>query len=88
MIDDLVEYVKTVHWNGGTLADDPGTKGKIAEMRIDAEISRMLSYRVMWLQSVGQVPNYEASGGQGVRVGDGAESASTWRCRYWACRDS
>ena len=61
MIDDLLEYVKDTPWNGGVLADEPGTKGKLAEMRINAEISRMLSYRVMWLQSVGQVPNYEAS---------------------------
>ena len=61
MIDDLLQYVKDTPWNGGVLAAEPGTKGKLAEMRINAEISRMLSYRVMWLQSVGQVPNYEAS---------------------------
>ena len=61
MVDDLVDYAKATPWNGGTLAENPSATTKLAEMRINAEISRMLSYRVMWLQSVGQVPNYEAS---------------------------
>ena len=71
MVDDLVDYAKATPWNGGTLAENPSATTKLAEMRINAEISRMLSYRVMWLQSIGQVPNYEAS----VAKAFGAEMA-------------
>ncbi len=34
---------------------------RLAELRIEVEVARLLSYRVAWLQSQGQVPNYEAS---------------------------
>jgi alkylation response protein AidB-like acyl-CoA dehydrogenase len=34
---------------------------KLAELSIEYEVGRMLAYRVGWLQSRGQVPNYEAS---------------------------
>jgi alkylation response protein AidB-like acyl-CoA dehydrogenase len=34
---------------------------RLAELKIEYEVGRMLSYRVAWLQSRGQVPNYEAS---------------------------
>ncbi|HYM15609.1 MAG TPA: acyl-CoA dehydrogenase family protein [Dehalococcoidia bacterium] len=34
---------------------------RLAELVIEYEVGRMLAYRVAWLQSRGQVPNYEAS---------------------------
>ena len=34
---------------------------RLAELKIEVEIARLLSYRVAWLQSRGCVPNYEAS---------------------------
>jgi len=34
---------------------------RLAELKIEYEVGRMLSYRVAWLQSQGRVPNYEAS---------------------------
>jgi alkylation response protein AidB-like acyl-CoA dehydrogenase len=34
---------------------------RLAELKIEFEVGRLLSYRVAWLQSQGQVPNYEAS---------------------------
>jgi alkylation response protein AidB-like acyl-CoA dehydrogenase len=37
------------------------TRYKLADLVIEYEVGRMLSYRVGWLQSRGQVPNYEAS---------------------------
>jgi alkylation response protein AidB-like acyl-CoA dehydrogenase len=37
------------------------TRFKLADLVIEYEVGRMLSYRVGWLQSRGQVPNYEAS---------------------------
>ncbi|MEX2245912.1 MAG: acyl-CoA dehydrogenase family protein [Dehalococcoidia bacterium] len=34
---------------------------RLADLRIEYEVGRMLAYRVAWLQSRNQVPNYEAS---------------------------
>ncbi len=34
---------------------------RLAELKIEVEVARLLSYRVAWLQSQGLVPNYEAS---------------------------
>ena len=43
----------------GTL--DPAVRSKLAELCIEVEVGRLMCYRVAWLQSVGRVPNYEAS---------------------------
>jgi alkylation response protein AidB-like acyl-CoA dehydrogenase len=40
---------------------DPNVHWELAERSIEAQVARMLSYRVVSLQSRGQVPNYEAS---------------------------
>jgi alkylation response protein AidB-like acyl-CoA dehydrogenase len=37
------------------------TAWRLAEHRIEIEVGRWLAYRVAWLQSKGQIPNYEAS---------------------------
>jgi alkylation response protein AidB-like acyl-CoA dehydrogenase len=34
---------------------------RLAELKIEFEVGRLLAYRVAWLQSQGKVPNYEAS---------------------------
>ncbi|GAB4335565.1 MAG: acyl-CoA dehydrogenase family protein [Dehalococcoidia bacterium] len=34
---------------------------RLAELNIELNVGRLLCYRVAWLQSVGRVPNYEAS---------------------------
>ena len=38
-----------------------GVQHKIAELWIEAEASRLISYRVVWMQAEGRLPNYEAS---------------------------
>lgn len=40
---------------------DPATRSRLAEIAIELEVGRLMCYRVAWLQSVGRVPNYEAS---------------------------
>lgn len=59
--DDLVGYCKETHQDGVPLSRHPDIRRKLAELAIDVEIARLLSYRVAWLQSQHQVPNYEAS---------------------------
>jgi alkylation response protein AidB-like acyl-CoA dehydrogenase len=40
---------------------DPAMRSKLAELKIEVEVGRLMCYRVAYLQSVGRVPNYEAS---------------------------
>ena len=47
---------------GGTkMIDDPGVRNGLANLMIESEISRLISYRVVWMQSQELVPNHEAS---------------------------
>lgn len=43
----------------GCLAEP--VRARLAELAIELEVGRIMCYRSAWLQSVGQVPNYEAS---------------------------
>lgn len=46
---------------GANLIDDPGVRNGLANLAIESEISRLISYRVVDMQSKGLVPNHEAS---------------------------
>lgn len=61
LIEELARHAKETPGNGGMLADDPMVRQKLAEMAIENAVSRLLCYRVAWLQSKGLVPSYEAS---------------------------
>ncbi|TMC00686.1 MAG: hypothetical protein E6J42_00105 [Chloroflexi bacterium] len=64
-LEQLVEYVKEqgsgnkkhAHVNGA----GNGVKPKLAELTIENEVGRYLSYRVASMQERGQIPNYESS---------------------------
>ncbi|MDZ4278282.1 MAG: acyl-CoA dehydrogenase family protein [Dehalococcoidia bacterium] len=43
------------------LLADPLVRHKLADLKIEFEVGRLLSYRVAWMQGQGQIPNYEAS---------------------------
>jgi alkylation response protein AidB-like acyl-CoA dehydrogenase len=59
--DQLVEYAKTAQLGGKpVLAHDP-VRHALAELKIEFEVGRLLSYRVTYMQSKQLVPNYEAS---------------------------
>jgi len=55
-LQDLVEYCKETA-NGAA----PTVRHKLAELVIETDVGRYLSYRVASMQARGQVPNYEAS---------------------------
>jgi alkylation response protein AidB-like acyl-CoA dehydrogenase len=46
---------------GRRIADSGSHRRDIADTAIELEVSRLLSYRVTWMQSNGLVPNYETS---------------------------
>ncbi len=60
-LEDLVGFVKETKRNGEPLARDPAIRQKLAELAIEVEIARMMSYRIVWMQAKGIIPNYEAS---------------------------
>jgi alkylation response protein AidB-like acyl-CoA dehydrogenase len=63
-LDDLLGYVKESARNGGSTGD-PNVRHKLAELVIETDVGRYLSYRVASIQSKGEVPNFEASVAKG-----------------------
>jgi alkylation response protein AidB-like acyl-CoA dehydrogenase len=61
MVDDLAGYCKETKYNGHRLIDETRVRTRLADAAIEAELGRLLSYRVATLQNRGNVPNYEAS---------------------------
>ena len=60
----MTHYARETKVNGKTLIEEPGVQGKLAECAIDIEVSRLLCYRIAWMQGAGLVPNHEASIGK------------------------
>jgi alkylation response protein AidB-like acyl-CoA dehydrogenase len=62
-VEELADYAREMPGRSGskTLYHDRGIREGLAELRIEAECSRLLSYRVVWMQSQQLIPNYEAS---------------------------
>jgi alkylation response protein AidB-like acyl-CoA dehydrogenase len=63
-LDDLLAYVRTSARNGGG-SHDGKVRHKLAELVIETDVGRYLSYRVASMQARGEVPNYEASVAKG-----------------------
>ncbi len=66
--EQLVDYVKENGNgksengnNGSPIADSRLLRPKLAELAIENQVGRYLSYRVASMQSRGQIPNYESS---------------------------
>ena len=61
MLEDLIDFAKTNTRNGIPLSEDPIIKDKLANLAIEVEVCKLISYNVAWMQSEGLVPNKEAS---------------------------
>jgi alkylation response protein AidB-like acyl-CoA dehydrogenase len=61
LLDDLIDYANAPSARGARPIDDPRTRHKLAELRIEFSVGRILAYRVAWMQGQGLVPNSEAS---------------------------
>jgi alkylation response protein AidB-like acyl-CoA dehydrogenase len=57
----LLDFARESTVGGVALFDEPRVRNRLAELQIEAEVGRWLAYRVAWMQSAGQIPNYEAS---------------------------
>jgi alkylation response protein AidB-like acyl-CoA dehydrogenase len=61
-VEDLVNYAKENRDNGVVRIDsDPSLRYELAERAVEAEVSMMLSYRLITMQAKGMIPNHEAS---------------------------
>ncbi len=60
-VDELIKFAKEAKINGKPLAKDPLVRHKLAGLAVETEVGRMLAYRVVWMQTKGLIPNYEAS---------------------------
>jgi alkylation response protein AidB-like acyl-CoA dehydrogenase len=61
MLKDLVRYAKETPTESGVLADDPYVQQKLAEMATDVAVSRLLTLRIVDMESRGMIPTYEVS---------------------------
>jgi alkylation response protein AidB-like acyl-CoA dehydrogenase len=46
------------------MSEDPLVRRRLADLAVEVEVSRLISYNIAWMQSQGQVPNKEASMGK------------------------
>jgi alkylation response protein AidB-like acyl-CoA dehydrogenase len=60
-IEELVRYAADTKGKDGRLIDSDEVRRGLADLRVATEISRLVSYRVVWMQSQQLIPNYEAS---------------------------
>ncbi len=60
-LEDVIDYARAAPRDGGRLIDRPVVRHKLAELKIEFEVGRLLCYRVAWMQAAGLIPNYEAS---------------------------
>jgi alkylation response protein AidB-like acyl-CoA dehydrogenase len=59
--EELVNFARDARGRGALRQAFAEVRHRLAELKIEYEVGRMLAYRVAWLQSRGTVPNYEAS---------------------------
>jgi alkylation response protein AidB-like acyl-CoA dehydrogenase len=57
----LDEYVRFAHENRWSVEEHPEIRNRLAEISIEIDIAKYLSYRVASMQQSGKIPNYEAT---------------------------
>jgi len=61
ILEDLLRFAKETRIDGQPIVNDAVVRGRLAQLAVDAEVGRMLAYRIVWMQSRGLIPNYESS---------------------------
>jgi alkylation response protein AidB-like acyl-CoA dehydrogenase len=61
VFDEFVAFIRNNKVGGRDLTRDPEVRQRLADVATDLEAWRMICWRVVWLQSQGQVPQAEAS---------------------------
>jgi alkylation response protein AidB-like acyl-CoA dehydrogenase len=63
-LEELVEFCKETRRNGKPLSEDPIIRHRLAQLAVETEISKLISYNIAYMQSQGLVPNKESSMGK------------------------
>ena len=61
LFEELQKYIRESESDGKLLSDDLIIRHKIAELKVEFEVGRLMIYRVAWLLSNGQISNFETS---------------------------
>jgi alkylation response protein AidB-like acyl-CoA dehydrogenase len=77
-VDDLLNFTREAAKSGSVpVRVTAAIKAELAERSIEAEISKLICYRIISMQKRGQVPNYEASMNKNFRAEAGQRLAQT-----------
>ena len=60
-VDKLIAFSKKPLPGGHIIGKDPYVRQKLSNLYIEGQIARILAYRVAWLQTKGEQPEWEAS---------------------------
>lgn len=61
LFDALIKFVKETRRNGKPLAEEPLIRNKLAQLQVEFEVGRLLTYRVCLVIEEGRAPNWEAA---------------------------
>jgi len=61
LFDAIIEFVKETKKNGKPLSGDTLIRQKLAQLQVEFEIGRLLTYKVVMVMEEGRAPNVEAS---------------------------
>ena len=61
LFDAIIKFVKETKQNGKSLSQELSTRSKLAQLQIEFEVGRLLTYRVVMVMEEGRAPNVEAA---------------------------
>ena len=61
LFDAIIQFTKETKRNGIPLSQDPVIRHKLAQLQIEFEVGRLLTYRVVLVMDEGRAPNVEAA---------------------------
>ena len=64
VLEELITYAKDNDQNGSLIASNPIMRNRLADLAIEVDVSRLISYNIAWMQGEGLVPNKESSMGK------------------------
>lgn len=83
-VEELVEFCKETKRNGKTLWEDPLTRNRLAQLAIECEVGRALSYKIAWAQEKGEVVSADFAGAASAAKVYGSELGQ--RIAYAGCQ--
>ena len=64
VLEELIAYAKDNDQNGSLIASNAIMRNRLADLAIEVDVSRLISYNIAWMQGEGLVPNKESSMGK------------------------